>query len=271
MEALRAYAQEASYNADVPVVRRGEPGRMFYLVVSGQLEVQLHDRERKLVLTRLGQGSSFGEMSLLTGDPVSADVVTLEQAKILQFSEENFYKALNDSEALRNHVLIRLSNNLRRTSSEAWDLFQHIEALNALMLRQVEEGSIIAESAVMEKIQNQIEELGQNSQPLLITGEPGTGKLFAAKTIHEAKGKTATPLIIVDCREISGDTANKILFGSQEMYEFTSRSDRYSRTSLQVQGALHLADQGSLVLRHIDALQPAEQKFLLHYLQLIVV
>ena len=96
IDLLRAYSQEASYEAGQAVVRRGEPGEAFYVVISGELEVQLRDRECKLILTRLAEGATFGEMSLLTGDPVSADVMTLGPTRVLRFSEENFQKALSE-------------------------------------------------------------------------------------------------------------------------------------------------------------------------------
>ncbi len=267
IHSLRAYARECSYEAGQTVVQRGEPGEAFYVVISGELEVQLRDQDCTLILTRLAEGATFGEMSLLTGDPVSADVITLGPTRVLKFSEDNFQKALSESAALRNHVLARLSNNLRQTSSEAWNLFQHLEALNALLPQQMDEGPIIAESNVMTRVHRRLEALGQVRQPLLITGEPGAGKLFAAKKIHEAAGQTDSPLIVVDCRKLPHETASKILFGAQEEYEFSSRSTKDGTSGLGVQGALHLADKGRLVLRHIDALQCSEQEFLRKYLE----
>lgn len=42
-------------------------------------------------------------------------------------------------------------------------------------------GEVVAKSRAMRKVMEQIDQLGESSDPVLITGEPGTGKLFAAK------------------------------------------------------------------------------------------
>jgi transcriptional regulator with AAA-type ATPase domain len=269
IDSLRAYSREVSYSEGHTVVQRGEPGRKFYLVTSGQLEVLLGDEDRRLRLAQLGAGSSFGEMSLLTGAAISADVVTLSQAKVLVFSEDQFQQALAQSAPLRNHILARLSNNLRQTSSEAWDLFQHTQALNSLMLAQGKDGPVVSESFIMNRVSTRIKQLAQESGPILITGEAGTGKFFAAKKIHEATDNQNAPLIIVDCLRIAGNQTCKILFGSDQVNEFPRRSIRSSSSDLQVQGALHLADRGSLILKHINALDPGAQEILALYLETI--
>ena len=107
--------------------------------------------------------------------------MTLSPAKILVFSEDQFQQALAHSAPLRNHILSRLSNNLRQTSSEAWDLFQHTQALNSLMLAKGKDGPVVAESSVMSRVSTRIKQLAQESGPILITGQAGTGKFLPLK------------------------------------------------------------------------------------------
>ena len=53
------------------MLRRGLSGGNFYVILEGEAVVELDGEERR----RLGRGEFFGEISALTGQPPSADVV----------------------------------------------------------------------------------------------------------------------------------------------------------------------------------------------------
>ena len=53
------------------VLRRGLSGGGFYVILEGEASVRIDGRG----VRRLGRGDFFGEISALTGDPPSADVV----------------------------------------------------------------------------------------------------------------------------------------------------------------------------------------------------
>jgi DNA-binding NtrC family response regulator len=266
LESLRSYSREVSYPPGATIVRRGDSGVAFYVIVSGQVEVILGEAERRLPLARLREGDSFGEMSLLTQVPVSADVVTVTDVKLLAIPAERFQDALDASAPLRNHIFVRLCENLRRTSTEAWDLFQHTQALTSLMHVQDSDEPFISESTAMDRFERRVNELACKSSPILITGEAGTGKFFAARKIHQIAAEQAAPMIILDCQQIDENQANKILFGSEQVQEFTKRDSSSGSSDLQVKGALHLADRGRIVLRHIESLELSAQKNLCFYL-----
>ena len=269
LESLRLYSQEVSYSPQTTIVRRGDSGSAFYIIVSGHVEIILGEAERRLSLAHLEEGASFGEMALLTQIPVSADVVTVTDVKLFVISAERFQDALNASEPLRNHVFARLCENLRRTSTEAWDLYQHTQALSSLMHVQENNEPIICESAAMKRLEKRINETSDKLSPILVTGEVGTGKFFIARKIHQLTCQQDNPLIIVDCQQMNGNQADKILFGTEQVQEFTSRNSLQSGSDLQVKGALHLADKGSIVLRHIGSLELSAQKNLCFYLNTI--
>jgi transcriptional regulator with AAA-type ATPase domain len=266
LKSLRPYAQEVSYPSGTTIVRRGDPGSAFYLIVSGRAEVILGGGECRLPLARLGEGDSFGEMSLLTGVPVSADVATVTAATLMMIPAERFQDALGASAPLRNHVFTRLCDDLRRTSSQSWDLFQHTQALSSLIHVQDSDEPMIYDSTAMVRLQKRIDELTCQSFPILIAGEAGTGKFFTARKIPRAIARQGEPLIILDCEQIGENQADRILFGAQQVQEFTSRDSKADGSDLQVQGALHLADKGSIVIRHIDSLDISAQQTLCLYL-----
>lgn len=71
------------------VVQRGEHGRSMYLLAAGVAEVRVADATGQPRRVRvLGAGDSFGELSLLTGDQRSADVVAVSPLVLFEIDRE---------------------------------------------------------------------------------------------------------------------------------------------------------------------------------------
>jgi len=66
------------------IVREGQEGNSMYLIVRGSAIVQIDDNGQKRTINRLKTNDFFGEMSLLTGEPRSASVVTEEETLVLE-------------------------------------------------------------------------------------------------------------------------------------------------------------------------------------------
>ncbi len=263
LEYLRASGREVRYGDGEIIVHRGCAGEAFFVVLSGVVEVLLEASDgRRLPLTRLGKGATFGEMSLLTGEPVSADVVARSEVKLLVYPSESFQTALTECVELRNHILSGFCASLRETNVMAWRYFQRSEVLDTLMHAEDSTGEIVSESRAMQKLSGRIGELARETSSVLLTGDAGVGKLFVARKIHES-GAQDTPLVVVDCSRVDGEAVAKLLFGPSEDWEFHTRSG--TAGALPLAGALDLADRGTLVLRHIDALPAACQEILGRY------
>ncbi|RLE21840.1 MAG: hypothetical protein DRJ65_15140, partial [Acidobacteria bacterium] len=84
IEGLRPSSSVLSFSEGEAVVRKGETGTAFYVVVSGEVEIRLQAEDgRTLPLSRLGSGATFGEMALLRDEPVSADVVAVNPVTLM--------------------------------------------------------------------------------------------------------------------------------------------------------------------------------------------
>ncbi len=68
------------------VVRRGRPGDCMYFIAAGEVEVKVEPQP-----VRLGAGSFFGEMALLTGAPRTANVVTTAPTTLLALEVADFH------------------------------------------------------------------------------------------------------------------------------------------------------------------------------------
>ena len=90
IERLARNATAISAAAGVPVVRQGDHGDRYYLVVSGELEVRI-DGQLRGTLTA---GQSFGEIALLRDVPRTATVVPTVNAELVAIERDEFVTAV---------------------------------------------------------------------------------------------------------------------------------------------------------------------------------
>ena len=89
----------------------------------------------------------------------------------------------------------------------------------------------------------------RNRLPILIIGEPGTGKETFAQAIHSASLRARGPLVSVDCKAVAANIVDSELFGHEEGAfpgAFTAKAGRILE-----------ADGGTLMLDEITALPAA--------------
>lgn len=79
-------------SADEVVIRKGEPGKNLYIIVSGQVKVVGEGGFRIAVMSK---GDVFGEMSLLLGKPAGATIKAVKTANLLFLRGNDFRRLLN--------------------------------------------------------------------------------------------------------------------------------------------------------------------------------
>ncbi|MEJ2166377.1 MAG: cyclic nucleotide-binding domain-containing protein [Desulfobacterales bacterium] len=95
------------------VLRKGEPAQNFYILLSGTAEV-LDDRG--VCLSRLSKGDVFGEMSLISGDPVGATIKVVESAAILAIEGSDFKEILNKFPSVQMYLAKILTKRLAESN-----------------------------------------------------------------------------------------------------------------------------------------------------------
>ena len=109
--------KELKYESGDVIVRKGEAGVGFYLIAEGSVEVRADGQ----VLSKLGPGQFFGEMTILDGQPRSADVVALEPSRCLALSSWSFKSIVSQHPKM---ALKLLQESVRRLQMNAQVLSQ---------------------------------------------------------------------------------------------------------------------------------------------------
>jgi len=93
---LLAVVETRVFGAGETIIREGDEGDHFYHVYSGTVNV-IKDGQ---VIARLGAGDFFGEISLVTGDKVSATVTAAEESVVILVSSARFKQMVEMNEAM---------------------------------------------------------------------------------------------------------------------------------------------------------------------------
>lgn len=91
-----------SYPKDKVVLKKGEPGAHLFVLLSGKVGVIADDGQR---LAEMGKGEIFGEMSLLSGEPVSCSIHSLSETEAALLSVKNFKHVLKKYPVLQLFLL----------------------------------------------------------------------------------------------------------------------------------------------------------------------
>ena len=93
------------------IIEQGQPGGGLFLILIGEVEIVSTDAGFETALAVLGEGSYFGEMSLLTGGMASATVRALKTVEAVQLGPRDFYEVMSAHpvlwDALRNEAARR--------------------------------------------------------------------------------------------------------------------------------------------------------------------
>jgi two-component system response regulator AtoC len=119
---------------------------------------------------------------------------------------------------------------------------------------------IIAESPAMQDVLMQIREVAKHAETtVLLTGETGTGKDLAARTIHNLSSRASRPLIEVNCATLPANLLESELFG-HEAGAFTGAKNRKI-------GLFEAASAGTVFLDEMGEMELGLQAKLLRVLE----
>ncbi len=102
-------ADEIDFPAGKDLIVQGEPGRQFFVVIDGTVEV-VKDGEPLSVLR--GGSEFYGEISLVSGSAATATVTTATPVRALVIAPQHFRALLDSSPAIQRRILHAFSERL---------------------------------------------------------------------------------------------------------------------------------------------------------------
>jgi DNA-binding NtrC family response regulator len=118
-----------------------------------------------------------------------------------------------------------------------------------------ENSLIIGSCPEMLRIKRSIPELNRLNEPVLIQGEPGTGKELIARAIHYQSERRTSPFVKINLVELNSGQLDEVLFGAGP--------GGFMDSNQPYEGAYHPAGGGTLLLDEIATLPASMQSRLL--------
>jgi DNA-binding NtrC family response regulator len=112
----------------------------------------------------------------------------------------------------------------------------------------------VGRSRLMRDLREQVKQIAPHEAPVLVLGEPGTGREAFARYVHALSGRSAGPFVHLVAGSVTDDNAEEVLFGAES-------------AAGMVPGVLEQAQGGALFVHGLEDLLPAAQRLLLAALE----
>ena len=120
---LRASMDSVKIAKGSVLFAEGDEGDHLYLIVDGKLKLGTSSGDgRENLLSILGPGEMFGELSLFDPGPRTSTATAVTDAKLLSLGQEKLIPWLAENPQVALHLLARLAQRLRRTNEAVGDL-----------------------------------------------------------------------------------------------------------------------------------------------------
>lgn len=124
LDTVISYFRLNKYEKGEIVIKKGDPGGRFYIIVSGSVNV-LNDAG--IIISTLDAGEVFGEMSLICNDVVNATIQVKEPSSILYIDQPNFRLILDAFPAIPPYFSRLMAERLNKSNKiRAKDLISGI-------------------------------------------------------------------------------------------------------------------------------------------------
>jgi len=202
---LNTELQERQYEPGRQIMKQGAVSEHVHIIVSGQARVYI-EQETKVELALLRQGHFFGEMSCLTGDPVSACVESIDEVHTITVSRVGMMLLMDKNADFRKQIIEAMIKRIQDSNGRV--LEEHTKSL--LIMRQHESaeqeryGELIGTSLAMRELLEGVERVAAAEEHVILIGESGTGKMNVARKLHHAATQGNYPLLVVSGKDFDG-------------------------------------------------------------------
>ena len=133
VEELASIAKVVRFELGQHLIRKGEYAESMYFISEGHLEVSIQDNEgNDKVVATLWPGDCVGEMSLLTGEPRSANVIAKSKGVLLELTKDNLAPIFEESPKLIDEISQILTERNLANEKALADSMDHHEKTNQI-------------------------------------------------------------------------------------------------------------------------------------------
>ncbi len=105
------------------VILADDRGDAFFIIESGRAKVSVTATDgREVILSMLAPGDFFGDISLLDGQPRSANVTTQEESEMLVLQRPDFLRAIETHPSIPVKLMVTLAKRLRQADRQTASL-----------------------------------------------------------------------------------------------------------------------------------------------------
>ncbi|MBL8182675.1 MAG: mechanosensitive ion channel family protein [Blastocatellia bacterium] len=131
---LAANVKKRVYAAGELIVRYGTEGSSMFVIDRGRVGIQINDNGTKVKVNELGESEFFGEMSLLTGEPRTADVVAMVETEVMQIRRSSLKPILEANPLLAQSITdIVAERRASLTASQEQSMADQAEVKQGMM------------------------------------------------------------------------------------------------------------------------------------------
>lgn len=142
-------------------------------------------------------------------------------------------------------VVIRRALDKRKLQKEVGELRQSLKNYGPTR-------RIIGQSQAMQELVGLVEKIAPLDTTVLVTGESGTGKELVSDVLHELSGRSAAPLVKINCAAIPDNLIESELFGHEKGAFTGALKSRPGKFELARNGTVMLDEIGEMPM----SLQP---------------
>jgi CRP/FNR family transcriptional regulator, cyclic AMP receptor protein len=123
LDRLAGELRSRRYRRGEAIFHQGDPGDGLHVVLSGRVKIaSVSDSGAEAILATLRPGEFFGSLALLDGAPRSASASAIDATETVILPHDGFRRLLDESPAIRDHVLRGLALEIRRLTRHVKDL-----------------------------------------------------------------------------------------------------------------------------------------------------
>ena len=113
LKTIAESGREVFFESGKTMLRKGESGLAFLLVLDGSVEVRKDGKS----IAKLGKGQFFGEMTVIDDQPRSADVVATQPTNCFGLTAWSFDAVISSYPSIARQIMKELVRRLRQVQS----------------------------------------------------------------------------------------------------------------------------------------------------------